>query len=104
MIISGMTAGFIGAIYPLALPHLRRRLLDRGVFLLLVGHFVLALSQESRTGGFTAAYRLSFITDPIAIAIMIGPRMVRTSRASTRVLLSFALFITGWALVFSGIR
>jgi len=99
MIISGMTAGFVGSIYPLALPHLRRRLLDRGVFLLVVGHFILALSQAARGGGLMAAYRLSFITDPIAIAIMIGPRMVRTSRINVRVLLSLGLFTTGWALV-----
>ena len=99
MIISGMTAGFLVAMYPSALSHLQRRLLDRGVFLLLVGHLLLALSQASRSGGLEAAYQHSFITDPIAIAIIVGPRLIGASRAATRVLLSAVLFVTGWALV-----
>ncbi|HKW49355.1 MAG TPA: acyltransferase family protein [Gemmatimonadaceae bacterium] len=99
MIISGMTAGFLGASHPLALPHLRRRLLDRGLFLLLVGHLLLALSQAERSGGILAACRLSFITDPIAIAIMFGPRMVGRSRATTRVVLALGLLVLGWSLV-----
>src|SRR5436189_827745 len=75
MIISGMTTGLLGAMYPEDLPHLRRRLIDRGVFLLLAGHLILALAQLRSSGGLNEAYRLSFITDPIAIAIMIGPRL-----------------------------
>lgn len=99
MMISGVTTGFLGVLYPRSLPRLQRRLLDRGVFTLLVGHFVLALSIAVRSGSLSTAYRLSFITDPIAIAIMIGPRLVGRVR-SARIALSLCLYMMGWSLVF----
>lgn len=99
MLISGATTGFLAQLRPRWLPHLRRRLLDRGVFMLLVGHLVLALAAVEHQRGLAAAYRLSFITDPIAIAIMIGPSLVGRVTAARRILLSLALYVFGWTLV-----
>lgn len=99
VIISGMTTGLLGALFPQSLPHLRRRLFDRGVFLLLAGHALCALAIAQNSGGFANAFRLSFIIDPIALAIMIGPRLVGATRTHLRALLSVALYALGWSLV-----
>ena len=55
VLISGMTFGFLATLHPDDVRHLRIRLLDRGVFLLVVGHLILATSQLRRTS-MAAAY------------------------------------------------
>ena len=59
-------------------PHFRRKLVDRGIFLLLVGHPVLAFMGVLAGTGFYNAYRVGYITDAIAIAIIIGQWLAST--------------------------
>jgi uncharacterized membrane protein len=97
VLISGMTLGFLGALNPRDVPYLRIRLLDRGVFLLLVGHLVLAASELGRN--LSAAYSTSFLTDALAVAIIIGPRLVAGTGRAVRFALALALYCSAWLLL-----
>jgi uncharacterized membrane protein len=98
VLISGMMFGFLSSLNPANLPHLRIRLLDRGVFLLLIGHLVLAASQLRRTS-MTAAYSTSFLTDALALAIIVGPRIVGMSRRPLRIILALSIYCAAWLMV-----
>jgi uncharacterized membrane protein len=94
--VSGMVAGFLAATNPEGFRELRIKLFDRGVFLLLIGHFLLSLTQLPSLARFPHAYRASFITDVIAIAIMIGPSLVASLGVRSRLLLAAAVFLVDW--------
>lgn len=72
--------------------HFRRKLVDRGVFLLLVGHAVLAVIGALSGAGFAYAYSIEYITDAIAVAIIVGPWLVVTLRQKWRLLLAAGIF------------
>jgi hypothetical protein len=94
--VSGLVAGFLAVTNPVSFPHVRRKLVDRGVFLLLVGHVLLAITDLPDGFGFPHAYRIGFITDAIAVAVMIGPWLVVTLSRKHRLLLALTLFALSW--------
>ncbi|HEY2377999.1 MAG TPA: heparan-alpha-glucosaminide N-acetyltransferase domain-containing protein [Gemmatimonadaceae bacterium] len=98
VLISGMMFGFLRVLNPVDLPHLRIRLLDRGVFLLVIGHFLLAVSQLRRST-MTEAYYGSFLTDALAVAIMLGPRIVDVSRGPLRIAIAISLYCASWLML-----
>ena len=95
VLISGMTLGVLGTRNPEDLPHLRIRLLDRGLFLLLVGHFVLSVSQLRRNT-IAGAFYTSFLTDALAVAMIVGPRIVSVTGRSLRIAISLMIYCAGW--------
>jgi uncharacterized membrane protein len=97
--VSGMVAGFMFSARSRSFPHFRRKLLDRGVFLLLVGHTVLALTGVLAGKSFSYAYSIEYITDAIAVAIIIGPWLVTVLRPRSRVLLAAAIFAIDWCAI-----
>jgi uncharacterized membrane protein len=72
--VSGIVAGFIATARRRAFPPFRRKLVDRGVFLLLVGHPVLAVIGALSGASFAYTYSIGYITDAIAVAIIVSPR------------------------------
>lgn len=98
VLISGLMFGFVGALNPDDLPHLRIRLLDRGVFLLVVGHLVLAASQLRRSS-LSQALSVSFLTDALAVAIIVGPRIVGATRRPLRIAIAISLYCAAWLLM-----
>ncbi len=97
--VSGMVAGFLFVTRPEKFGDLRNKLIDRGVFLLVIGHLALVLTQGGRVANFGHAYRTSYITDAIAIAIIIGPTLVGSLPGFTRVGLAASVFIIDWMLI-----
>lgn len=97
--VSGLVAGFLSVTDPRGYTHVRRKLLDRGVFLLLIGHAVLAVTDLPDGGGALHAYRIGFITDAIAVAVMIGPWLVVKLTPRARLLLATAVFLATWLVV-----
>ncbi len=91
--VSGMMVGFFSATDPAAFRDLRIKLLDRGVFLLLVGHFLLAITVTRSLAGFAATYRSSFITDAIAVSIMIVPWLMSELEAAPRLAIAASVFL-----------
>ena len=97
--VSGLVAGFLAITRPTSFGRLRRKLIDRGLFLLLVGHFVLALSGLATGAGFLHAYRVDYITDAIGFAILFGPWLLATLPWRSRLLLATAMFTLDWCVV-----
>lgn len=96
VIVSGMVVGFLASTNLRGFGDLRIKLFDRGIFLLLFGHLLLALTQTPTAAHFTHAYTASFITDVIAVAIIIGPSMVAALPARTRIGLAAVVFLVDW--------
>jgi len=97
--VSGMVTGLLLVTRRKSFPHFRRKLVDRGIFLLLVGHPVLAFMGVLAGTGFYNAYRVGYITDAIAIAIIIGPWLATTLSQRSRLLLASAIFTVDWCAI-----
>lgn len=93
VVVSGMMVGFFSATNPTAFRELRIKLLDRGMFLLLVGHLVLAITVTRSLAGFGATYRSSFITDAIAVSIMVAPWLMTELEAAPRLAIAASVLL-----------
>ena len=98
--VSGLVAGFLSVTRSSSFTHLRYRLIDRGAFLLIVGHAVLASTGIFTGRGFASAYRIGYITDVIAIAVILGPWLVDAVATRTRLMIAAAVFAVSWSAVF----
>jgi uncharacterized membrane protein len=99
VIVSGLVAGFLAVTRRSSFPHFRRKLIDRGLFLLVAGHLVLAVSGFGSGKGFVSAYRLEYITDAIGFAILLGPWLVAALAGRSRLLLAAAIFVFDWCAI-----
>lgn len=92
---SGLVAGFLAVTRRSTFSNFRRKLIDRGLFLLLPGHVILAVLGA----GFVHAYKVEYITDAIGFAILFGPWLVTTLAARSRLLLAQAIFAFDWCAI-----
>lgn len=99
VIVSGMVVGFMAASNAPAFLDLRIKLVDRGVFLLVVGHTLLALTQTQSLADFPRAFRTSFITDAIGVAVIVGPWLINALRAPARIAVAAGIFVFNWFAV-----
>ena len=97
--VSGMMAGFMSVARPRSFEHFRRKLIDRGVFLLLIGHAVLALTVVLAGKSFAFGYSIEYITDAIALAVIFGPTLVRRITQRTRAAIAILIFAVDWVAV-----
>lgn len=95
VIVSGLVAGFLAVTRRSSFPHFRRKLVDRGLFLLLAGHLILAVSGA----GFVHSYEVEYITDAIGFAILFGPWLVATLAPRSRLLLAVTIFAVDWCAI-----
>src|SRR5437763_5821461 len=65
---SGLVAGFLFVTRGSSFTALRYKLIDRGLFLMVVGHAILALSSLLTGHNFGHALRVGYITDVIGFA------------------------------------
>jgi uncharacterized membrane protein len=99
IVLSGMMAGFLYAARPDGFRATRRRLRDRGLFFLTVGHVVIALAHVPKVPHPEWALYEVYITDTIAFSIIVGPYLVDKMPSWARLALGSALFLASWALV-----
>jgi len=99
VLISGLLLGFLYRTHPEAMPTLRVKLVDRGLFLLTIGHLLIAVAHVPIAGGFGAALQWGFITDVIGFGLLFGPTMVERTTAKTRLTLAFAAYTLSWIAV-----
>lgn len=97
--VSGMVVGFLAATNPLGFAELRLKLVDRGLFLLLVGHLLLTAALMPAVSHFSRAYRTSFVTDAIAVAVIIGPSLVRALDPLSRIALALGIYMADWLAI-----
>lgn len=97
--VSGLVAGFLAVTRRSSFTSLRRKLVDRGLFLLLIGHLILAVSGLATGAGFVHADRVEYITDAIGFAILFGPWLVATLSGKSRLLLAATIFAADWLAI-----
>ena len=97
--VSGLVAGFLAITRKKSFTSLQRKLFDRGLFLLLVGHVILALSGVLTGRGFLTAYKVGYITDAIGFAVLLGPWLVTALQPGSRIILAAVVFALNWVAV-----
>ncbi|HKW13565.1 MAG TPA: hypothetical protein VJS69_03680, partial [Candidatus Krumholzibacteria bacterium] len=95
--VSGIVVGCLCRVNPAGMPSLRRKLIDRGLFLLLIGHFLLAYPGYVHFHD-TSAFKFEMITDAIAVLIIVGPSLVMWTSARTRLVIGALLLLVSWSV------
>src|ERR1700752_17800 len=96
VLVSGLTlAVVLGSTKPGSLPHTRVRVLDRALFTLLVIHGVL-LVTDVLLAPYPRGLRQVFITDTLALSILIGLVVVPRTGPAARFAVGGVLYGLGW--------
>jgi len=93
--VSALVVGYLYRVHPAGMLELRRKLVDRGLFLLLVGH-ILQAPVYAESGRMSDGIRLVFITDVIGLAVIIGPTIMMRTTPATRLRAGAALTTGSW--------
>jgi uncharacterized membrane protein len=95
-VVSGLLLGFLFATKGARFPAVRDKLVDRGLFLLTIGHVVIAAAlwrQEPDT-------LWSFVrTDCIALSIVVGALMIQRVSMTTRLTLGIVGYVCSWFVI-----
>lgn len=99
LLVSGLVLGFLHSTHrgEEAFRELRRRLLDRALFLLTVAH-VLIVGAHLPKFGFPGALAFVFITDVVAVCVIVGTAVVPAVRARSRIAVGGALYVAATLL------
>ena len=99
ILISGLLLGFLYQTRGRERRQMQRKLFDKGLFLLTIGHAVMVGAYIYYWGSLGDALCQEFITDSIGVCIMIGPLLVVGLTLSSRLLLSLALYSLSWLII-----
>jgi uncharacterized membrane protein len=99
MIISGFLLGYIYETREHRLGDFGLKLIDRGLFLLTVGHVIILLAYLALADGFAGALRYGQVTDAIGLAIILGPILIVRWSIRMRVGVAIALFVACWTAI-----
>jgi len=95
VLISGFMLGFLYRTRRQCFGQMRDRLIDRGIFLLTIGHALILLAHQS----LHASWRWGFITDAIGFSMIAGALLVDRLKPSRRLLLSAAVYGSAWGVM-----
>ncbi|MCU0411464.1 MAG: hypothetical protein MUF82_02885, partial [Bacteroidetes bacterium] len=99
-LISGIVLGYLHVTQSKEeFPATRAVLLGRALFLLTVGRILIYLAHVPLAGGWIPAFGRSFITDAIAVSIIIGTLGIRRIRVAYRPWLAFGCYVAAWIMV-----
>ena len=98
MLISGVMLGLLYQTRRGRFAQHRMLLADRALFMLTVGHFLMMLANAPRQESLSATLQRGFITDALAVALLLGPTLVAQVGRRARVLLSLILFAGAWLI------
>jgi len=99
--VSGLVAGFLAVTRTKTFDALCYKLFDRGLFLVIVGHTILAASGVAIGRGFAASMKIGYITDAIGFAVMLGPWLVARLSVRSRLTIAAGTFSLSWIAVFT---
>ena len=94
VLLSGLLMGFLSVQSPASFPKLIVKLVDRGLFLLIPAHAIIALAHIVIFGH----ARFLFITDAIGVCVLIGPWMITRFSPGARAVLGLSLLAFAWWL------
>lgn len=98
--VSGMVAGFLSVTRSSSFRSLQQKLVDRGLFLLIVGHTILAASGIFAGRSLAHAFKIGYITDVVGFAVVFGPWLVTALKPAARLLFAAVVFGVSWLAVF----
>jgi uncharacterized membrane protein len=100
IIVSGTMLGLLYATRPKDFPALRRKLVDRSLFVLTFAHVLIACSRLVYEQHAVDALRMSFMTDAVAVAVLVGLLSIDRITALGRALAGPLMLGLTWILVF----
>ena len=100
VLVSGMVVGFMAATNEPRFLSLRIKLIDRGLFVLVAGHLILAFTQSASLSEFFHTCANSFITDAIGVSVIIGPWLITSLSGRLRIVLAVTLYTLSSLAVF----
>lgn len=92
ILISGVLLGALHFDHRANYNGVRRKFIDRALFLLTLAHLSLVLVNEPFYG-LRGGLRVVFITDVVACCVLVGAFVVRVTRAHTRVICAISLYV-----------
>jgi uncharacterized membrane protein len=101
MLLSGTMLGLLSRQSGDRFPAVRDKLIDRGLWMLTIGHVIILGAHVALTPGWDKLWRWEFITDSIAVSIILGPLLVRQLGSRTRLASALALFALSWVAVYA---
>jgi uncharacterized membrane protein len=99
MLISGFLLGYIYEMREHRLGDFGLKLIDRGLFLLTIGHVIILLAYLAFASGFAGALRYGQVTDAIGLAIILGPMLILRWSIRMRVGFAIGLFVVCWLAI-----
>jgi hypothetical protein len=96
--LSGLLLGFLYRRRPDGMPALRAKLIDRGLFMLTAGHVVIAVAHAPMANGIQPALAWGFITDVIAVGLLVGPILVERVPPRRRLAMAGAAYTLAWVV------
>ena len=98
MLISGVMLGVLYETRRGRFAQHRMLLADRALFMLTVGHFLIMVASAPRLASLSETLQRGFITDALAVALLLGPTLVAHVGRRARVLLALLLFAGAWLM------
>jgi uncharacterized membrane protein len=98
MLISGVMLGLLYETRPERFRRHRLLLADRALFMLTVGHFLIMVANAPRLDSVSETLQRGFITDALAVALLLGPSLVVYLSRRARAMLALILFAGAWLL------
>jgi len=101
VITSGVLIGFLSRTQRDRFAALKIRLIDRGIFLLTIGHLLLSGSfvLSVNTSFADIVEHTLFVTDAIGVSLIVTPMLVTRFAPMTRLGMSTALFTLSWLVI-----
>lgn len=99
VLVSGLLLGYRSFLRPLRFGDHADGLVDRGLFLLTIGHLLLLLAHAPLAGGIRPALRWEFMTDAIGLSLLCGVALVPRVGMAGRLALGAAIYTASWAVL-----
>jgi uncharacterized membrane protein len=99
VILSGMMLGFMYRTHGAAFAATKRKLLDRALFMITIGHVLIVLVTMKRMGSIHQPWMVIYITDVIAVCVVVGCALIGRLDVRQRMILGLALYGVSWLTV-----
>jgi uncharacterized membrane protein len=99
MLISGITLGYLYYTNRQNYKPARKKIIDRGLFLISIAHILILFSWIPMISYFHGSWMVIFITDTIGICLIVGSLLVSRVRMEYRIALSAILFSLSWIMI-----
>lgn len=98
LLLSGVVCGYMSRAVPESASEFRWRFIDRGLFLLLVAHFVLWLTHGITLHGLRNSVGNFYMTDAVGIALVVGALIARRVDRKHLLVFGLLLFVGSWLI------